>query len=469
MTDKEKIRKEIVRLQKKLSFGSNIDDACILELQNVLTYIDSLQEESKFKVGQYLKQGDTIVRILEVSDNGYHCDSAFIPFSAQNQWELVKDPVSESLNTESMIESYKQRLIPQVNGMKNSPLVDMCLTSYKHGINETLDTLNLSNVQRKNCKELKDPVSELWHDASEEPADMSHCLIYYGCKESVGHYLHYESALYNKKEKMFVTSSFPHPTGYKVEQKSLDGGCVAEVYKDRRDRISISDITQWCYLHDLHKLPETIKNYKDPASEGRDIFDNCLKSEEKFILPQKISGNINCENCLYSSACALGDIQECIIDKPVSEDLEEASKKWLIPKLDKSYAIYGEAKMMELTRFDGYAMLDAIEFGAKWGRNQAITEIQAQSMALAHGCPKESVSDDLEKACWKAREKYDAKIPFSKYMFKAGAKWKKEESMAKAIDATCFGFQDAALFSFRLPAGSYLVGSKVKVVIIKED
>jgi hypothetical protein len=262
MTDKEKIRKEIVKLQKKLSFGSDIDDACILELQNVLTYIDSLQEESKFKVGQYLKQGDTIVRILEVSDDGYHCDSAFIPFSAQNQWKLVEKPISEFPNTESMIESYRQRLISQVNGMKNSPLIDMCLTSYKHGINETLDTLNLSNVKR------------------------------------------------------------------------------------------------------------TVKNCKDPVSKGRDIFDNCLKSEEKFILPQKISGNINRENCLYSSACALGDIQACIIDKPVSEDLEEASKKWLIPKLDKSYTIYGEEKMMELTRFDGYAMLDAIVFGANWQKQQ---------------------------------------------------------------------------------------------------
>ena len=62
---------------------------------------------------------------------------------------------------------------------------------------------------------------------------------------------------------------------------------------------------------------------EDLVNERRDIFDNSLKSEEKFILPQKISGNINCENCQYSSACALGDIQACIIDKPVSEDLQE--------------------------------------------------------------------------------------------------------------------------------------------------
>lgn len=51
MRDKDKIRAEVERLQKELiqekkkGFGSDADDACILELQNVLTYIDSLQEE----------------------------------------------------------------------------------------------------------------------------------------------------------------------------------------------------------------------------------------------------------------------------------------------------------------------------------------------------------------------------------------------------------------------------------------
>lgn len=52
MTDKEKIREEVQRLmneliqEKQKGYGSDVDDACILELQNVLTYIDSLQEES---------------------------------------------------------------------------------------------------------------------------------------------------------------------------------------------------------------------------------------------------------------------------------------------------------------------------------------------------------------------------------------------------------------------------------------
>ena len=56
-------------------------------------------------------------------------------------------------------------------------------------------------------------------------------------------------------------------------------------------------------------------------------------------------------------------------EETVSEDLEKAGKEWLAPQLDKAYKEYGERKMMELTHFDGYAMLDAIEFGALWQRN----------------------------------------------------------------------------------------------------
>ena len=69
--------------------------------------------------------------------------------------------------------------------------------------------------------------------------------------------------------------------------------------------------------------------------------------------------NVLCNGC--EEECKYAQKEE-----PVSEDLETASKKWLTPKLDKSYKQYGENKMMELTKFDGYAMLDAIEFGANW-------------------------------------------------------------------------------------------------------
>lgn len=72
---------------------------------------------------------------------------------------------------------------------------------------------------------------------------------------------------------------------------------------------------------------------------------------------------------------ALQDVQTAIdlCEERVSGDIGKAGKEWLMPQLDKSYANYGETKMMELTHFDGYAMLDAVEFGAKWMEEQGVT------------------------------------------------------------------------------------------------
>ncbi len=86
---------------------------------------------------------------------------------------------------------------------------------------------------------------------------------------------------------------------------------------------------------------------------------------------------------------------------------------------------------------------------------------------------EEPVSKDIEYES----EKYSCRFSSSKYghdkiksAFKAGAKRQKEQMMKSAIDAHCFGFQGgAALFSFELPAGNYLVGSEVKATLIKEE
>jgi len=112
---------------------------------------------------------------------------------------------------------------------------------------------------------------------------------------------------------------------------------------------------------------------EEPVSEKKCMFtkDN-YTDEDRIVL---------CENCK----------EKCEYSKkegPISEELEEASKEWLRPQLDKSYVNYGKAKMMELTRFDGYAMLDAIEFGAKWQRKQMIAKaIEGKVLANGMGNP----------------------------------------------------------------------------------
>lgn len=88
-------------------------------------------------------------------------------------------------------------------------------------------------------------------------------------------------------------------------------------------------------------------------------------------------------------------------EEPVSEDLEEASEEWLRPQLDMSYINYGEGKMMELTHFDGYAMLDAIEFGAKWKEEQMMKNVVLETTIIKDldGC-----AEDGNESEWLAYE-----------------------------------------------------------------
>lgn len=109
----------------------------------------------------------------------------------------------------------------------------------------------------------------------------------------------------------------------------------------------------------------------------------------------------------------LSNVQRTVKDgkEPVSEGLEEASKEWLRPQLDKSYANYGEVKMMELTHFDGYAMIDAIEFGAQWQKEQfkkectdlcnGIATAKGIAVAMAYDKGIADAREQMMKNVWK--------------------------------------------------------------------
>jgi hypothetical protein len=85
--------------------------------------------------------------------------------------------------------------------------------------------------------------------------------------------------------------------------------------------------------------------------------------------------------------------------------------------------------------------------------------------------PKENIEDENLQELINKLYKQFPEVSFAKLTRIAVrvARWKKEQMIAKAIDADCFGLQGDALFSFKLPANKYLVGSKVKVILIKEN
>ena len=99
------------------------------------------------------------------------------------------------------------------------------------------------------------------------------------------------------------------------------------------------------YLATLHRTPADIEAAMQEVEEKSEAYTNAHRGERADDVLSQMRGESVCE------------------------DLEKEGKEWLRPQLDKSYAKYGETKMMELTHFDGYAMLEAIEFGAKWHKH----------------------------------------------------------------------------------------------------
>lgn len=42
----------------------------------------------KFNVGDWVRWNETQYEIMEISDDGYHCDNAFIPFSQEYEMQI---------------------------------------------------------------------------------------------------------------------------------------------------------------------------------------------------------------------------------------------------------------------------------------------------------------------------------------------------------------------------------------------
>lgn len=63
-------------------------------------------------------------------------------------WLEKQGDKSVNIDIESMVSSYKQRLKSQ-GGIENSPLVNMCLTAFRRGVENTLEELNLKKLEKK--------------------------------------------------------------------------------------------------------------------------------------------------------------------------------------------------------------------------------------------------------------------------------------------------------------------------------
>lgn len=83
---------------------------------------------------------------------------------------------------------------------------------------------------------------------------------------------------------------------------------------------------------------------------------------------------------------------------------------------------------------------------------------------------EEPVSDDLEKAAVEAfKQIVDSDKNNFLEIFKAGAKWKKKQLMAKAIEGNVLANGMGEPILHLWDKGKHLIGKKVKVIIIEKD
>lgn len=119
----QKIREEVERLQNELiqerekGVGSDVDDACILELQNVLTFIDSLQKEpvsvwhnASEKPNIKEKSGIFVITSLNgeyIGSRYYNYNDITINFGNYDKWAYLNDLLNLS-NAQRTIKDWKE-------------------------------------------------------------------------------------------------------------------------------------------------------------------------------------------------------------------------------------------------------------------------------------------------------------------------------------------------------------------------
>ena len=106
--------------------------------------------------------------------------------------------------------------------------------------------------------------------------------------------------------------------------------------------------------------------------------------------------------------------------------------------------------------------------GHCWLDEQRIEAIDMAVKALK----EEPVSEDMEDASrnYADNEEYGDDVYFAiKAAFKAGAKWQKEQLMAKAVDGTAMPNDAELWLESQNDLKEFAEGEEVKVIVIKKD
>lgn len=194
----------------------------------------------------------------------------------------------------------------------------------------------LNTLEVKEVNSEKEQVASVWHDASEEPKDMSHCLICYKAGDKVT-YMDIIPVLYNKDTKEFVSHSYPHTTDSKIEYGSIEGHGLVDVYKNMRDRFPLADIDKWAYIVDVLSVAV---GSKKPVSERfafkaiPRLLEMIEPTDRAKVYTAKLADALKVEGYSTDAKIVMESIKvmngkkvpmATMDDKPINEDLEESA------------------------------------------------------------------------------------------------------------------------------------------------
>ena len=144
--DYEKKYKEALERMKSWAKGEHPE--CFSEAQKTAEFIFPELKESEDE--RIRKSLINFLKSPFVNEN--ITDKKVAPWIA---WLEKQGNKSVNIDVESMVSSYEQRLESQ-GGTKYTPLVNMCLISFRHGVENVLEELNLKKLEKQGELKVKD-------------------------------------------------------------------------------------------------------------------------------------------------------------------------------------------------------------------------------------------------------------------------------------------------------------------------
>lgn len=135
-SEDEKIRKYLLKLADRCPEDS-IDFMRGVKKGDIIAWLEKQGEQNPYSGVSFKYNGNTWGMCARDYGVEVMIDRKLVAF------------INPDGDVKSMVESYQKRLANECNASVECPLVKICLTSYRHGIENTIDELELNGLNKK--------------------------------------------------------------------------------------------------------------------------------------------------------------------------------------------------------------------------------------------------------------------------------------------------------------------------------